>query len=224
MKTFLISGWAQPIDTLAQAFPNGSSVDYLNYAGCADYFKAITPFAKEIETVVGWSLGGQIAIRAIAEGVIKPKKLILIATPYQFVSSDDYPFGMPVENFAEFRASFIANPGKTLARFSIQLGKGDNLAKEIIETLIAQTYSERPHTLAWLDQLRDFSCRSIDFSAFPPTIIVQGEGDTITPFSQAAAFAAKLPKVHAEVWKFCGHVPQLHDAERLRQLADTVFA
>ncbi len=87
-----LSGWAQKYDSLEIIFANSSikekyainSLDYSKLNNIENVYLEMNDFGK-CEVALGWSLGGQILVRAIANGVIKPEYLILIAAPFQML-------------------------------------------------------------------------------------------------------------------------------------------
>ena len=89
MKTLLLSGWTQPTDALAHLVDDAVVFDYSDYPNPDAAIEAL----KKIKPrhVVAWSMGGQLALRAIAAGAITPTHLTLIAAPMKFVSCLNSP-------------------------------------------------------------------------------------------------------------------------------------
>src|SRR5690349_8984668 len=115
-NVFTISGWGQAHDSLASIAPDSAThLDYSNFTNIGAFFDSIKGQAPDI--LVGWSLGGQIALRAISDGIIKPKKLVLLATPYQFVASKDVKCAMDRDTFNLFHTGFENDPVKAIKRF-----------------------------------------------------------------------------------------------------------
>lgn len=93
MTTLLLSGWTQPVDALAHLEAGATLFDYSAH-GNAD--AAIEQMAKlNPSRVIGWSMGGQLALRAIMARAITPKHLTLIAAPMQFVADSDTSAAVP---------------------------------------------------------------------------------------------------------------------------------
>lgn len=182
-----LSGWGQ-----GNSIYGYNSFDYYGYKNID---AVIADIPKECDTLIGWSLGGQIAIRLIASGEIQVKHLILLATPYEF----------PQENRKEFRNNFINYPDKTLSYFRKLMVTGDSNRK----------FSELPvredndNGLYWLDELYNFSCSEIDFSEFPRTDILHGEYDAIVPVDQARKLSSLIPNSKLHIIKNNGHIPQI---------------
>ena len=216
MRTLALSGWTQPADALADAL-EGKVVlfDYSDYASPGASFAGLEPFA-DAESVIGWSMGGQLAVRAIEAGVLRPRHLTLIATPWQFVA----PFGMGRQTFELFRETYRKDAARLKERFAGLIAKGDLHARRIIENMRHHPHVEdTARWLPWLDDLGRHSFDSAGLTRLPPTLVIHGEKDAITPYAQALRFA-DLPQVTLSGWKDAGHAPHLHDPARLwREIA-----
>lgn len=204
------SGWGQSARSLLSVVPGSTPVDYMRYGSLLACFAALSDLPCEV--AVGWSLGGQVAIRAIAEKVIRPKLLVLIATPFCF----SHPYA------EAFYQTVAENPDNALKRFSLMMTEGDSCRKNILRLL--EIAPSSPHIGYWLRALYDFDGKSIDFSAFPPTLIIQGGKDSIVQAAQAEILANKIPQSHVVMLEDAAHVPHLHDSEKLRKLIEDYVA
>uniref|UniRef100_UPI0025F359E1 alpha/beta fold hydrolase n=1 Tax=Thiobacillus sp. TaxID=924 RepID=UPI0025F359E1 len=72
-----LQGWA---DDLAQQLPEGA-------------------------TLLGWSLGGQVAMRAALDHPHKIARLVLLASTPKFVATEDWPHGMAPADLQDFGAA-----------------------------------------------------------------------------------------------------------------------
>lgn len=216
MSILTLSGWTQPSDALRSLAPDAHVFDYSDYAGPEESFAGLAAFT-DAEHVIGWSMGGQLALRAIAAGVLRPKRLTLIAAPYQFVSGEGFTGGMDPTTYQLFRDSYAKDPARTKQRFHALIAKGDADAKRIASLLGHHPQvDDIARWLPWLERLGADSLRGTDFSRVPPTLLVQGEGDHIVPFAQSQALLAALPHARLERWEATGHAPHLRDTQRLR--------
>ena len=211
MKTITLTGWGQPHDALAGVAPNAMHIDY---AHAADAQAAMEMIAGEnADTIIGWSLGGQLAVRAIAAGLAAPKKLVLIATPYQFVAMD----AMGPETFQKFYTSYQRQPQRTLKKAWELLHYEDTLSGYIADQL--QLYDSdtvlQKDWLLWLEILENFSCDTLDFSAFPETLLIHGLQDKVVAHTQSQRMAKNINSSVFDFWDGCGHAPHLHDGRRL---------
>lgn len=221
MKTLTLSGWTQPTDAVKNALAlDAATFDYSDYASAEASFKGLKTFS-EAENVIAWSMGGQLALRAIAAGVLRPQHLTLIAPPYQFIKSADMPEGMDTQTFTNFRDNYARDPERTSARFHALVAKGDADMKRIIGLLGHHPdVTNTARWLPWFDDLGRTSLRDLDVSALPPTIVIHGTNDAIVPLAQSHALAQRAPQVTLSRWEGVAHAPHLHDASRLRSEID----
>ncbi len=221
VKIVTLSGWGQPHDSLNIIAPNAHHFDYSHYANAPEIFENLARVAADADLVIGWSLGGQLAARAIAQGLIKPRKLALIAAPYQFVKSPALPLGMRRDLFDQFRDNLATDPERTLKRAWALVAMDDAREAEVA-ALIRQSAAKMPPRdwLKWLDELSLFSCHGLDLSKLPPTLLVQGGRDRVVFAEQAQAWAKALPDARLELWEAAGHAPHLHHPKALKALLD----
>jgi len=220
MKAVIINGWGQVYDSISGVLPpEFDNVSHINYAAFSSWKELIKTLPKnqDVDLLIGWSLGGQIAIRLVENGMIRPKLLVLLATPFQFVADEKVPYGMNHFMFQAFRVSFQMIPGDTLKRFAIMIAEADSNMKKIIKELGIDRHDEYKW-LEWLEDIGSFSCFNVNFDGFPRTLIIHGENDAIVDSRQAALLAGVIPLSHLEILPQCGHAPHLHDTEGLRAM------
>lgn len=219
-----LSGWGQKFDSLEFIFKESnfdpffvSSIDHSAFDDVEKFFSFVKSKNLNPEILVGWSLGGQLAIRLIQQKILNPKLLVLIAPPFQMVKDNKITAAMAQNTFAEFRGNFVAAPDKTLKQFSILAAMNDKNASEIARNL--NINDENFNNLVyWLDELKRFSCFDVNFSNMPRTIFFQGAGDMIVHASQANYFKDRMDNFRLEILKNCGHAPHLNDVERCRRI------
>jgi len=217
-----LSGWGQKFDSLEKIFHNQifdpffvSSLNYTAFDSVENFFADVDAQKLNPDVLVGWSLGGQLAIRLIEKKILTPKLLILIAPPFQMIKTPAIQAGMSKETYDKFHSNFTAAPTKTLKQFSILTAMNDRNAAEIARTLDVndQNFSQLKF---WLEELERFSCFEIDFSNMPRTLYFHGAGDMITHISQAEYFKQRIKNLRFELFKNCGHAPHLNDLKRLQ--------
>lgn len=218
MNVVALSGWGQPHDALKHVVPEAHHFAYQDYMTLESCLQNLGEAAKDADAIIGWSLGGQLALRAVAQGYAKPKRLVLVAVPFKFIAREDLPMGMSQVTYEQFRQNYAANPERTLnksyALIAKEDDKGEYIQNRLHELRERVDYS---HWLRWFDWLRHVDCRDVDFSGFPPTTIVHGDRDIIVEPVQSAKFAGLIPHARLDIWRGCGHAPHLHDPKRLRQ-------
>ncbi len=216
-KILCISGWGQKFDSLESIFDPNFFVSSLDYSAFDDVKEFFSSVDCDSEIVMGWSLGGQLAIRLIERKILAPKLLILIAPPFQLVKDFRIQAGMAKSTFDEFYKNFTTAPSQTLKQFAILTAMNDRNAKEIARTLDINE-KNFANLAFWLRELEKFSCFDINFSNMPRTLYFHGAGDMITHNSQAEYFQQRIKNFRLEIFKNCGHAPHLSDLERMKKI------
>lgn len=218
MRAACLSGWGQSPAALSHLWPGATSIDYAALPGEAEALARIEAQARGCELLIGWSLGGQLLVRAVAERRLSPRALVLIATPYQFVAQPGLTLGMPREVYRKFCDNFGRYPQKTLKKawelIHLDDKNGENvrlqLEKQDKDAILAQNWHE------WLQYLDRFTCKTLSMTRFPPTLIVHGTQDHVVRYEQSGHFHAAIPQARLLTLEDCGHAPHWHDADALR--------
>ncbi len=217
------SGWGQKFDSLNHIFLSQKFSDFeiisLNYAifdNVEAFFADVLARKLNPEILVGWSLGGQLALRLVQREILRPKKLVLIAPPFQMVKNARIQAGMARATFDEFYGNFKKAPDTTLKKFSILTSMNDKNSSEIARSL---EISEKNFNqlVFWLEELARFSFFDFDFSKTPQTLYFHGFGDMIVHISQLEYFKERIANFQGEIFKNCGHAPHLSDLEKFQE-------
>lgn len=214
MKTLVLSGWGQPHDALASLLPDATHLPYAHHDSLEGALSAIAKEGQSHDMIVGWSLGGQLAVRAIGAGLVRPKKLVLIAAPFQFVAKDAKDnLGMGPATFQKFRDNYAKNPVRTLDKSWELVAYDDARADQVRAQLFAFDKQAviANDWLKWLDRLENHSLHDLPMNHFPPTLIIQGEKDAVVSARQAQHFAHIIPQSKLILMPQAGHAPHWHD-------------
>lgn len=215
MKVLCLTGWQQPADALSVIAPEDTI--HFKYDVYVDVNTAINTMPLTPDTAIGWSLGGQLLVRAVASGHVRPKKIILLGAAFQFLNSDNYQNGIPTADFTNVVQGYKNKPEDMLRGFHVMVGSGDSQSVRITRTLNTSLVLWK-NGLFWLEELGRFSCTSLNFSNFPETIIVHGKNDKVTSPKQAEDFKHLIPHAQLRLLDDCAHAPHLHDSQSLKQL------
>jgi pimeloyl-[acyl-carrier protein] methyl ester esterase len=215
-----LSGWGQKFDSLESSFSESffvSSLPYSQFSSLENFFDFTSKQQFQPDVIIGWSLGGQLAIRLIEQEILKPKLLILIAPPFQMIKDSRIQAGMSEKTFSEFYKNFISAPNQTLKQFAILSAMNDKNSREIARNLDIsdQNFSQLKF---WLEELRRFSCFEVTFTNMPRTVFLQGAGDMIVHASQAEYFKERIKNFRLEIFNNCGHAPHLNDLARIKKI------
>ncbi|MDE3016341.1 MAG: alpha/beta fold hydrolase [Pseudomonadota bacterium] len=207
-----LSGWGQPHDALEAVAPGATHVNYAKHGSAEAALSAIADTGRGYDTVIGWSLGGQLAVRAVAAGMLAPKKLVLIAAPFQFVGGEA---GMGRDTYKKFRDNYAKNPARTLDKAWALIHQGDTRVGYIEKQLEAQDKNAvlRHDWLRWLEAMEDFSFSDIPLAGMPKTLLIHGGADVVVAPQQSRYFAKMLPQAELMMLPGAGHAPHWHDTE-----------
>jgi pimeloyl-[acyl-carrier protein] methyl ester esterase len=169
--------------------------------------------------VVGWSLGGQVAMRAALDHPRKIARLVLLASTPRFVATDDWDRGVDAADLEAFGAALRADPGATLLRFLSLQTRGmpgqKTLLQELRQTLLAGSAAADAALAAGLSILRDSDLRGELPQLVQPTLVLHGALDTLTPAAAGAWLAGTLPAArHLELPR-AAHAPHLSHADEV---------
>lgn len=216
MKILCLTGWQQPADALrCIAPPDALHARYGEESDVAGFLRSLP---EKVDVAIGWSLGGQLLVRAIAGGYVTAHKLVLLGAPFQFLAGGDHAEGMPADKFPAIVENYRSDPQGMVRQFAGIISAGDIYAPRIAREL-GKSREVWRHGLFWLEELGRFSCAGLDFAGFPPTLLVHGEKDQVIYPGQARLFAARLPQATLHLLPGCAHAPHLHAPERLREFA-----
>ncbi len=182
------------------------SAGWRNDYALVDSLAAVLPARAHL---LGWSMGGNLALEYAARYPSRVLSLSLVATNPVFVQRRGWSCAMEVDDFNQFYQRVKTDPGSGLQRFRQLQARGDKQAKGVLRTL-ASLYQRRLvfepqlllEALAWL--------QSCDQRALLPTLeraprFLLGQCDVLVP----AALAVHVPQ--ATVLADCGHIPMLSD-------------
>jgi pimeloyl-[acyl-carrier protein] methyl ester esterase len=179
--------------------------------------------------VLGWSLGGVIALAWALAHPQRLRRLVLVGTSPRFVAGDAWPHAMAPQMLARFGDELSVAWKLTLQRFLSLQVQGSEAGHATLAALRHQLFARGapdPATLAAaLDALAGTDLRGDVARIALPTLVVAGESDTLARPEAAAWLAQALPAAELLRVPGAGHVPFLShpDAFRdalLRFLAD----
>jgi pimeloyl-ACP methyl ester carboxylesterase len=205
-KITILSGFGQEPETLKKVF-NNKDVIALDYLQNKNFEDLLTQDLKAYDNkvVVGWSLGGQVAIRLIEKQILKPKLLILIATPFQYVQNENNKIGIERHNFDSFKNVLRLDVIEALKYLAfLSAGKDEN-PTAVIENM--EPIKNISNLESWFQELKDFTCFDVDFKNFPKTIYVCGDGDAVVNCSQYKYFNERIADFELQIISNSGHAP-----------------
>lgn len=161
--------------------------------------------------VIGWSLGGEVALAWARRAQHQVQRLALIATTPCFTSKPGWPCATAPAVLDEFGRALAADRAGTLARFTAAQAKGDARARQVAGVL--QRFNERSAPtdvlLAGLGVLSSADLRRELAQVRRPTLVLHGARDRIVPPAAGRRLAAKLPDARFALLRACAHAPFL---------------
>lgn len=168
-------------------------------------------------TLLGWSLGGQVAMRAALDHPHKVARLVLLASTPKFVAAEDWDRGMAAADLHDFGTALLADPQATLLRFLSLQTRGmagqKALLQQLRATLLAAPVAHPEALAGGLAILRDSDLRAELSRLAQPTLVLHGALDTLTPSSAGAWLVETLPNAQYIEFARAAHAPHLSHGE-----------
>ena len=169
--------------------------------------------------LLGWSLGGQVAMRAALDHPHKIARLVLLASTPKFVATEDWPHGMAPADLQDFGAALLADQQATLLRFLSLQTRGmpgqKTLLQRLRQTLQAAPPASAEALAGGLAMLRDTDLRAELPQLAQPVLVLHGALDTLTPPAAGAWLAEALPRARHIAFCRAAHAPHLSHADEV---------
>ena len=188
--------------------------------GCADLEGIARRVAEHLPQscrLVGWSLGGMVAIRIATLFPKRVPRLVLVATTPKFLKGRDWPDGVEEKTLAGFAAGLGRDWRTTIGDFLSLQVRGDEKQLETLRELRQSAYAHgEPSTsalAAGLEILRTVDLRPELARVAARTLVIGGACDRLTPPAAIAALAAAIRGARAEIIPRAAHAPFLSHRE-----------
>ena len=172
---------------------------------------AVRPAVPDGAAVLGWSLGGMVALE-LARGP-RLAALVLVATTPRFVVDTDWEHGLSPALLAEFARGLGTDHRATVQNFLALQTRGDERAHETLRQLRRSLDAHGPPDAAALEAglaiLGSADLRSALPRIAVPTLVIAGDHDRITPPGAGLELAARLPQARLAAIARSGHAPFL---------------
>ena len=182
-------------------------------------------FAREAPlTVLGWSLGGTVALRWARQSPARVARLVLVGATPRFVAAADWAHAMAPVTLARFADELAVAYRLTLQRFLTLQVQGSDAGRATLAALRSALFARgqpAPAALAAaLDLLVATDLRTEVAAIAAPALVVTGSRDTLTPPGAGAWLAQTLPAArHVEI-AGAAHVPFLSHRRRFDAALD----
>lgn len=161
--------------------------------------------------LMGWSLGGLVALKLALEEPARIDSLVTVATTPRFTAADDWPAAMKPEILAKFAEMMEEDYEGTLVRFLALNCKDSPTMREDIALLKEILYfcglPAQRALRGGLEILRDSDLREDLARLGVPTLMMFGEHDNLVPAAVMPEVEALNPEIRLALLKGLAHVP-----------------
>jgi pimeloyl-[acyl-carrier protein] methyl ester esterase len=227
-----LHGWGQSAQVWypqQQTFPHAHFMNLPGHGGEADSTTWMEALAKQLPqqpcTLVGWSLGGMLAMQLAITYPEKVKSLVLVSSTAKFRASPDWVYGCPEHIFNGFEQGIAHQTGKTMSRFFALMFHGEGMPRKDYQH-IAHHAVDRHHPPSeqalhyGLTLLSDLDLRDELVSIQQPALIIHGECDAIVQVESADYLAEHMPHATLCRFKHIGHAPFLSSRKQFHSLLE----
>jgi pimeloyl-[acyl-carrier protein] methyl ester esterase len=185
--------------------------------------RAVYPHVPRGAAVLGWSLGGMIAVELARQHPRRLSALLLIATTPKFMAGDGWEHGLRRDVLDDFAQGLATDYLRTVQNFLALQTRGDERSTETLRMLRSRLSSHGTPDLRALETglsiLRVSDLRDALPRIALPTLVIAGEHDRLTPADAGRELAIALPAARFRLIERSAHAPFLsHGPEVLEEV------
>ena len=223
---FSTAVWDALIESLAPRF-RARAIDFQGRAPrtLEAAAAAVARAAPRRCNVVGWSLGGEVALAWARSVPRQVRRLALIGTTPCFTRRPGWPCATHPAVLEEFQRRLGQDRAGLFARFVGAQAKGDARARGVTGALQRSVELDAPDAAlaAGLDILSHADLRAGLFRVTQPALVLHGARDRIVPPAAGRRLAAMLPDARWRPLRSSGHAPFLSQPARVARLIGAFF-
>lgn len=190
--------------------PAIAPLDLTSLAAAID--AAIDP-SEETVAVLGWSLGGQVAMQWARMRPSRIARLVLVGTTPSFVERDGWPNAMSAETLARFGDELRVSYRLTLQRFLALQVHGSEEGRATLAELRTRLFERGEPTPAALSAALALLARTDLRAMLPdlraPALVIGGTRDALVPIEATRELAARLQDARHVAIDGAAHAPFL---------------
>ena len=187
--------------------------------GLAALAQVVFPRIPRGAAVLGWSLGGMLALELARQHPRHLRALLLVATTPKFLAGPDWEHGLPPAVLDEFTRGLAADYRRTVQNFLALQTRGDEHMLETLRMLRGRLSAHGepdPRALAaGLEILRSADLRDALPHIALPSLVIAGEHDRLTAPGAGHELAAQLPSARFRMIERSGHAPFLSHPDQV---------
>lgn len=217
-----INGWAAEARVWNSLHPGEDCrfFDFTEGVELEKLEKYMAALAKESGPlhVIGWSLGGMLALELAARHPEQMKRLTLLDSTARFTLTEHYAAGLPPAIVRQLARRVRRDFCQAQLNFYQQMFvPGEQTAAENFVKSGAMVQNTAA-LLAGLEYLEQRDLRGLLPDITLPVRVIHGAADAICPFSAGEYLAEHLPAAELICLPDCGHVPFYTQPELCRKL------
>lgn len=204
------------LDLPGHGYSHDCQVSFNLESVCECIENYITSINKPV-VLLGWSLGGLIALSIVLRKEVNIEKLVLLASTPCFVKNEKWSSGMQPQVFNDFAGSLQQDYKKTLQRFVALQTRGSDEAASMLRELRKKLFSRgEPDANALMQSLAvlqqtDLSEQMKD--VMTPVMLLNGDRDTFVSQQSIACMESGFSNVTSIKIEKCGHAPFISHAD-----------
>ncbi len=175
-------------------------------------------------SLLGWSMGGQIALDLAAAMPTQIHRLLLVAATPRFAASPDWPHGMQPALIAKLATQLSNDYQRTVSDFLELQVRGSVEGEDVLEQLRNALFvhgQAKPEALqAGLNTLAMSDLRPTLPHVNLPALVISGQHDRITSPAASRALAQALPDAIYVEMRRAAHAPFLSHRPEFAALVD----
>jgi pimeloyl-[acyl-carrier protein] methyl ester esterase len=173
-------------------------------------------------SLLGWSLGAQIALDLSAAMPAQVDRLVLVAATPRFTQSVDWPYGMRESVVTRMAAQLRDNYRQTVSDFlELQVRgsvQGASALEQLRKALLVHGEAKLEALEAGLTTLSTTDLRATLAHVKAPALVIAGQHDRITPPAASSALARALPDATYVEMRRAAHAPFLSSTAEFAKL------
>jgi len=194
-------------DVIALDLPGFGASPVLSEFSLGNLLDLIASCLPERCLLMGWSLGGMLAVQLAHRYPQKISHVITLATNAKFVAKRDYTAAMPLAVNRQFNKGFSQDAAATLRLFSGLLAQGDSNERALLKQVrqLANAAAVNHNWLAALELLANLDNRDAFAQLLQPGLHLLAEKDVLVPATAGITLKALNPQQHVQIIPGAAH-------------------
>jgi len=175
-------------------------------------------------TIIGWSLGGQIAMKYYLKFPKSVSYLVCLSSTPCFIKKPGWEFGVSINFFSRFKKELLNNWQKTLRKFFLLQIKEDDEKESILKKLENSFMGDQPPKKEGLERaleiLEEIDIRNDIKNINIPTLIISGKKDTISNYKASMWMHSQIKGSKIFIFDSAGHIPFINYQRKCFELIE----